>query len=398
MPSSCSNSANKLPLLSDEESLLTLKIKGLEQLKVVYFATQGEGGSDERRIRFLLSDLESHGWAYCRNRRWTNFFSILRHLAKEKPDLVVMEGTGIPGGAALLMGRLIHKIRYVVSSGDAVAPFLRTFHPVLGWIGWFYEAMLCRFSAGFIGWTPYLVGRALTFGAPRAMTAAGFAPFASIPNRERERRKMREKLRIPDDALVIGIAGSIQWNRRVGYCYGLELIQALAQCSRQDLFAVIIGDGSGLDHLKQQAKDYKMEGRICFTGRVPFTEVSEYLVGFDIGSLPQSTDRIGSFRYTTKISEYITAGLPIVCNAVPLSYDLDTGWIKRFPGGTPWDPVFIRSLSLWLDHVSRAQLLAMQKKVPMNLPEFDGNLQKLRVKEFVQDLLLQDRISRDQKT
>ena len=45
-----------------------------------------------------------------------------------------------------------------------------------------YERMLCRFSAGFIGWTSYLVGRAISFGAPRGMTAAS-GPGWTTPSR-----------------------------------------------------------------------------------------------------------------------------------------------------------------------------------------------------------------------
>ena len=38
-----------------------------------------------------------------------------------------------------------------------------------------YERLLMRLSAGCIAWSPYLAGRALTLGAPRAMTAASWA-------------------------------------------------------------------------------------------------------------------------------------------------------------------------------------------------------------------------------
>ena len=64
-----------------------------------------------------------------------------------------------------------------MSSGDAVGPIIGSHFPVLGPFLAIYERLLCRLSAGFIGWTPYLVGRALTFGVPRAMTAPGWALF-----------------------------------------------------------------------------------------------------------------------------------------------------------------------------------------------------------------------------
>ena len=45
--------------------------------------------------------------------------------------------------------------------------------------------------------------------------------------------------------------------------------------------------------------------------------MGEFLAAFDLASLPQSVDRVGSFRYSTKLSEYLAAGLPIVTSQIP---------------------------------------------------------------------------------
>ncbi len=69
-----------------------------------------------------------------------------------------MEGTGIAGGLACLLAAIVKGHAYVVSSGDAVGPFIAVHVRCLGWPFAVYERLLCRFSSGFIGWTPYLVG------------------------------------------------------------------------------------------------------------------------------------------------------------------------------------------------------------------------------------------------
>jgi hypothetical protein len=69
----------------------------------------------------------------------------------------VMEGTGL----AVMIGRLLRGVPYLVSSGDAVGPFIATQWPLFEPVFLAYERLLCRWSAGFIGWTPYLTGRAL---------------------------------------------------------------------------------------------------------------------------------------------------------------------------------------------------------------------------------------------
>jgi len=40
-------------------------------------------------------------------------------------------------------------------------------------------------------------------------------------------------------------------------------------------------------------------------------------------------DRTGGFRFTTKVSEYLDAGLPVVTSQIPMGYDLNGGWAWR---------------------------------------------------------------------
>src|SRR5205085_1295868 len=174
--------------------------------RVVCFATQGTGHGDERRIVALTRGVGAETLPFDRSRKALSALKLLR-LLRERPDLVVMEGTGIAGGAALILARLLGGVPYVVSSGDAVGPYVKLGHPLLAPVAGLYERLLCRFCAGFIGWTPYLVGRALTFGAPRAMTAAGW----SAPARAEDRERRRRELGIPEGAFVFGLVGSLDW-------------------------------------------------------------------------------------------------------------------------------------------------------------------------------------------
>ncbi len=142
---------------------------------ILCFATQGVDHGEERRIRTLLEPLDPVVWPFDRAAKARSGWKLFRELVGRRPDLAVMEGTGIAGGLALIAARLLAGVPYVVSSGDAVGPYLRLTHPRVAPIAAIYERILCRLSAGFIGWSPYLAGRALTFGAPRAMTAASWS-------------------------------------------------------------------------------------------------------------------------------------------------------------------------------------------------------------------------------
>jgi hypothetical protein len=355
--------------------------------RILVFATQGTGHGEESRIRELLGKFSVDLFPFDRRSKPRMAIELLRAIVRQKPDLVVMEGSGSAGGLAIMLGRILFGTRYVVSSGDAIAPFLRARVPLLSPIFLLYERMLCRLSAGFIGWTPYLVGRALTFGAPRAVTAAGWAPF---PLDEQEiaeaRRRVRARWGIPDDAIVFGITGTTDWNPRVGYCYGYELVAAAIRVNRPDVRVLIVGDGSGRQRLEQLAGD-KLGGSIILTGKVRREEVMPHLAAMDVGSLPQSVDQVGSFRYTTKLSEYMAASLPVVTGRIPVGYDLDTGWIWRLSGSAPWDSKYIACLAELMRCVDTEAVQSKRSAIPLKPKEFDRAGQVDHVTAFIEDVL-----------
>ena len=151
------------------------------------------------------------------------------------------------------------------------------------------------------------------------MTASGWAPYSLSPEDQTASRiKVRKELGIAANDLVFGLVGSLAWTKRVGYCYGLELVRALERTSRPNLKVVIVGDGTGRTHL-EEAAGKRLGDSVILTGRVSRDQVPDYLAAMDVASLPQSVDQIGSFRYTTKLSEYLAAGLPIVTGQIPLA-------------------------------------------------------------------------------
>jgi hypothetical protein len=345
------------------------------------FATQGTGSRDEDRIRALLAPLDPRVFAFRKEAKFASAVRLVAHAWRSRPDVIVMEGTGVAGGIALLVLRAAGRTRYVVSSGDAVAPYLAGRAPWLRPFAALYERLLCRGSAGFIGWTPYLVGRALTFGAPRGMTAPGWAPFSA---RADARDELRKRLGIAEDALVFGIVGSLDWNPRVGYCYGWELVQAVRGVRDRNVVALVVGDGSGLEHLRAAASG--MNGQVVLPGRVPREEVPAYLSAMDVGSLPQSVDAVGAFRYTTKVSEYAEAELPIVTAEIPLAYDLDDGGLWRLPGDAPWDAEYIEALTRLMEELTPDEVGAKRAAAGRSRDLFDLASQRNQVTAFVRSV------------
>jgi len=348
--------------------------------RIACFSTQGTGHSDEARILELLGPVAPELLPFDRAGKARSAARLALRLLRRRPDLVVMEGTGVGGGLAVLAARFLGGVPYVVSSGDAVGPYIGLRHRRLAPLAALYERVLCGSAAGFIGWSPYLVGRALTLGARRAMTAASWAP----PPAPATRAARRAALGIPDEAIVFGLVGSLGWNDERGYCYGAELVRALRATERADLRVLVVGDGSGLERLRDLAGG---DPRILLPGRVPRSEVAAHLAALDVASLPQSVDGVGAFRYTTKISEYFAAGLPIATGQIPLAYDLDEGAIWRLPGDAPWDEAYVAALADLMSGLDSAELERRRAAVTPDLPLFDRERQQRVVCEFVREIV-----------
>jgi len=103
--------------------------------------------------------------------------------------------------------------------------------------------------------------------------------------------------------------------------------------------------------------------------------------------MTRTVDGVGSFRYTTKISEYVAARLPVITGQIPLSYDLDSGWLWRLPGNTPWHPRYVEAIAELMRTLSWEQVHQKLNHLPESLPEFDRDAQVRRITEFVSDLL-----------
>lgn len=355
--------------------------------RILAFATKGSQTNEELRLQALLADTGAVFIPYDKQAKRKSFVQVLKRVFRERPDLLVMEGTGLAGGMVCILARLFGRTRYVVSSGDAVGPFVAAHSMIAGPAFAMYERILCRLCDGYIGWTPYLAGRAMTFGAKRAVTASGWAPSPLNESDALEaRRSIRAQLGIPADSIVFGLAGALNWNAHRGYCYGLELVEAMAKVKRSDVCALIVGDGSGMEKLKQLA-GARLGKSIFLPGNVAMNDVSKWLAAMDIASLPQSLDGVGSFRYTTKISEYAAAGLPIVTGRLPLAYDLDDGSMLRLPGETPWSSIYINALSELMNRVTDQFLAETKQKVRRERREFDPADQARRITNFILELL-----------
>lgn len=358
----------------------------ISTIRVLGIATQGRDTSDEARLRTMLREFDTEIMLFHRLTKTRMLLDIVRKIKSRNYEIVALEGTGVAGGLAVIIGRVTAGVPYVVSTGDAVGPFLRRVRPWSFLFAGAYERALCRLSAGVIGWTPYLVGRALTLGARRAITVPGWAPYPRTREHlETARVEIRSKLRIPTDAIVFGIVGSLVWNNRVAYAYGLELVRAIKEVPRDNIVALIVGDGTAMVRLKELAGS-RLGKSVIMPGKVPQSAVPDYLAAIDVASLPQSVDGVGSFRYTTKLSEYVSASLPIVTGQTPLAYDFNDDWLWRLPGDAPWSSQYIGALAELMEFVTPEEIAEKRSRVAGLNHIFNEGEQVARVTSFISEL------------
>ena len=323
--------------------------------------------------------------------RWANSRAIWNRLQERDWDLVYLESTGIAAGIPLILARHLWGQRFVVSSGDPVSGYVHTVHGrVAGAAAGAYERLLYRASAGFIGWTPYLTGRALQLGAPRGVTVEGavdlnlFRPFESA-----ERAAARADFGLPADHLVCGVVGSLQWTPRQQYCYGLELVEMMKYLKRPDVSVLIVGDGTGRARLESRVPA-SLRDRVVFTGRVPEEDVIRALNAMDVGFITQTLDGLGSYRLTTKLPEYLATGLPVAMSPIPGLYDyaLDCGW--ALPPLHPATDAFHQGCAALIDRLT-PDAIARRASAARSVAEthFDYELLKPRFQAFLDDLLHQ---------
>ena len=118
-----------------------------------------------------------------------------------------------------------------------------------------------------------------------------------------------------EGAFVVGLVGSLILSRRHRISYGWDLIEALA-LTDPSVHALIVGDGSGLEPLRQRAAALGVSARCRFVGRVPPARVGAYIGAMNAAISTQTNDIVGRVRTTAKLPLYLSCGCPVLATDV----------------------------------------------------------------------------------
>jgi glycosyltransferase involved in cell wall biosynthesis len=96
----------------------------------------------------------------------------------------------------------------------------------------------------------------------------------------------------------------------------MELAQSMEFLS--DALLLIIGSGRDLENIKREVAKRKLEDRVRFITKLPFSELQQYTAVADVGvSLDKPLHLNYAYSLPNKLFDYIHAGLPVLVSDLP---------------------------------------------------------------------------------
>jgi glycosyltransferase involved in cell wall biosynthesis len=278
------------------------------------------GGPDsamaERATAFAscLADRYDSQFVFRRAGKLSSILRMLREIARTRPSVcyvldlavsgVVAAGlykhaTGTPfildtGDAVVELGRVLGRGRFGVTATRAMEAYALRAASAIVVRGSYHKELLARkgLRAEFI---------------PDGVFVERFAPPAHRPRQSET------------SPLVVGLVGSSVWVPSRQTCYGWELVEVVrllkARLTRP-VHGLMIGDGSGIAHLRRLAKEHGIEEQIEFAGRLPYSKLPDFLQTIDVCLSTQTDDVIGNVRTTGKLPLYLAAGRFVLASRV----------------------------------------------------------------------------------
>ena len=294
-----------------------------KRTNIIFLVNKGYRSVFGRRVRAFEEHLRPYyqiSIYYKPESRYVAIFYFIKRCYKEKPHILYIIDIGIATFVAGVFSKLFLGSNIVLDTGDIASDLMRVLWKVsnieveivqiLERFFWkICDVIIARGSL----YTKYLKTRVQyrkkdrVYFLPDGVDTEKMHPVESI--------KLRKKLK-PKAEITIGTVGSIVWSEVLGICYGWEVVRAIGLLKDEPVKGIIIGNGNGVPILRDKIREFNIEDKIIFTGEIAHSELPEYLAVIDICLSSQTNDRIGNFRTTVKLPEYMACGKYILATRV----------------------------------------------------------------------------------
>jgi glycosyltransferase involved in cell wall biosynthesis len=220
------------------------------------------------------------------------FFKLCRYIAKEKIDIVHVHGSSAIMSVELLAAKIAGcKVRIAHSHNTTCENKKadRLLRPVFNKT--YTEAFACGQDAG-----KWMFGKRKFTIIPNGRNIEKYKyDFA-------KRVKYRKKLKISNEALVVGHVG--RFNTQKNHEYLIKIFSKIYK-ENQNSKLVLVGTGTTLNDVKKEVEELGLENSVIFTGALD--NVSDYLSAFDVMLLPSLYEGL-----PLVVVEWQIAGLPCI--------------------------------------------------------------------------------------
>lgn len=240
----------------------------------------------------------------------------LAWLRATRPDLVLVFDVGVAGAVVSLVYGRLRRVPVIVDTGDVVWALLRA------------TGQRGRLTCDLVRAYERQILRSATTVTVRAASLCEYLQECGISRveflaegvdtelfRPLEVSALRARLGLAD-ALTVGVVGSLGWNPRFRWCYGMELIEAMARLEGVPIKGLIVGEGPGFPHLLTRAKVLGVADRIVLAGWVPHEDLPPLINCMDICLSTQTNDLVGRVRMTAKLPLYLACGRFVIATRV----------------------------------------------------------------------------------
>jgi glycosyltransferase involved in cell wall biosynthesis len=319
-----------------------------------------------------------------------SYFRGLRHI---RPDVIYVLDLTVPAILGALAVRRLTKARVILDTGDATAALIGGGHPLgavaYPLLAWYERECLAASDAVVVRGSEHA----------RLLALEGIKAAAVIPDgvdmeifRPGDASEVRAALGV-EDQLIVGAVGSLRWNSRLQWTTGLELVEALALSRRDDVVGLVVGQGSGLAHLRARARQYRLDNRIRFVDAwLDQSRLASYINAIDVCLSTQTNDAVGQVRTTGKLPLFLASERFVLATRVgEAARVLPDEMLLEYSGA--FDPLYPARLAARIDSLAsdRSRLVARKQGPAIAAAEFDYRVLSVRLARVLDAFVSNDR-------
>lgn len=300
----------------ESRQLVEERLEARAARRIAFVVNGDVNGAMAERARAFARHLSRHKVriAYRSSHKIASIFTFLAFLLRTHPSVTYVFDISYSGALAAALYRLIVGNHLIVDTGDAITELARSMGR--GRVGLLLTSLLEKLTLRI---ADQVVVRG-TFHrellAQSGIKAEVIQDGVDCNSFSAEDVSDLRKQNGLEGVLTIGLVGSSVWSDHLQMCYGWELVETLRLLKNKPVKGIMIGGGSGIEHLKARARDYGIEDQIFFMGYVPYDQLSRHLSLIDICLSTQTNDIAGNVRTTGKLPLYLAAERFILASKV----------------------------------------------------------------------------------